>query len=723
MVRFFRSSILILSFEVCAFIIAQDVLGSVPDYLWPTNASKYLTSAFCEHRDRRFHTGIDIKTWGRIGYKVFAIRPGYVWRISVSPYGYGKAIYLKLDTGEIAVYAHLSKFSDKIQNVVEAEQKRLSKYRINKYFSPGALPVAQGEVIAYTGQTGIGAPHLHFEIRDAGNNPINPLSKGFQLPDKVSPIIRGVSFTPLDAHSEVNGDFKPVIATPLYVSPGQYLLDKTISFWGNVGLAISCYDKGSNSSNRFGIYSLKLYVDENLRFQYKYDKVFFQKNRMVELERDYRLARRGFGRYYKLYKDKHNTLSNYVPNKSWAGVLKSASLIANPSLQSSAKSGNVLHQRSIDNSDAFDLLYKGDFQTGAMFPGLHGFRIEVSDYFGNISTVRGKLQVGAAFDIQPVIIENDSGNLGLSDIITYDLRKIVDLDAFALESKQWKPIPVEWTQGTEESGGHRVLRGTSGFASAVSLNPPSGNPLILKFIAQDQFGANSYPFIYVKSRAFQSIDLPQVNINYDFYDDYLRLELTSNVLMQEVPRVILYPGRPDSVVLRIHPMDMDKYVGRIELAALFGDIHTLKVTLEDLNAKEFTFKEQFACKKIPPSNAGRLISEDQKCWISFSNSSLYKPFYGRVAIDTLSVARHENGIGHIYNVEPKDVPLKGGATVQLQYPPDELHPEKLGVYYKNRRGKWEFIDNKIDTTKKAISAKVFSLEEFTVIRDEQPPEI
>ncbi|UCE08247.1 MAG: M23 family peptidase, partial [bacterium] len=83
-------------------------IGFAQDYLWPTDASQYLTSSFAEYRPGHFHAGIDIKTWGRIGHKVFAIRDGYIMRIGVSPFGYGKVLYQKLDTGVIAVYAHLS---------------------------------------------------------------------------------------------------------------------------------------------------------------------------------------------------------------------------------------------------------------------------------------------------------------------------------------------------------------------------------------------------------------------------------------------------------------------------------------------------------------------------------------------------------------------------------------------------------------------------------------
>ena len=65
------------------------------DYLWPTDASKTLTAVFGDIRPFRFHTGIDIRTYGVNGHAVYAIEDGYISRIVVKTSGYGKTIYLK----------------------------------------------------------------------------------------------------------------------------------------------------------------------------------------------------------------------------------------------------------------------------------------------------------------------------------------------------------------------------------------------------------------------------------------------------------------------------------------------------------------------------------------------------------------------------------------------------------------------------------------------------
>lgn len=681
------------------------------EYLWPTEASKYLTSAFGEYRARRFHAGIDIRTFGKVGFKCFAVRSGYVWRISVSPYGYGKSLYLKLDTGEIAVYAHLSKYNDKIESLIEAEQKRTGKYRVNIFLKENVVPVAQGEVIAYTGQTGIGAPHLHFEIRDSANRPTNPLLKGYELPDDVSPIIRKISFTPLGANSEINGDYRPAILTPKWLKSGEYFIPEPISMWGDVGIAVSSYDKSGNSSSRYGVYSLALYVDESLRFQYSYDRIDFQNNPMVELERDYRLARRNHGRFYKLYKDRYNVLNHYTPNKTWSGVLRSASLTATPTL-----------------SEQNDSQSKPELGTGALFPGIHEFRIEVTDFFGNLSVLNGKIQVGASFDIEPVLTETEQGELSLENVITYDLNRVQELDTHIYRNRRWHQLAFDWPDADDasgEKGGEGAFDESYGTSPGGTFlpTPASVNPLILRFDSRDQFGANSYPYYYVRSRGNYGSIPPEVEVDYDFYDNYVRLELTTNNILKGRPVVTLYPGRWDNSTIAMHQTSLKSFVGRIELKALNGSKHPLLVRVQNLDGEQYSFSEAFEAIKVRPKTSDRVDSSDKKLWVNFWSNSLFDPIYLRIDMDTSTALRDLDVVGQIYDVSPGDVLLRKGAFVHMQYPESTERPEHLGIYYWTGRGKWVFIDNRHDVSARSISAKVLSFEKFALIRDDEPPVI
>ncbi len=683
-------------------------------YLWPTDASEYLTSAFGEYRPRRFHTGIDVKTWGKVGYKCFAVRPGYVWRVSVSPNGYGKAVYLKLDTGEVAVYAHLSKFSPEIEQYVQAEQKRKGQYRINIFLRPDRLPVAQGDVIAFTGQTGIGAPHLHFEIRDLANRPTNPLLKGYPLPDNVKPIVRKISFTPIGPNSAVNGDFKPVVISPQWIRPGSYEIKEPVAVWGKVGLAISCYDKSFDSSNRYGTYAYKLYVDDELRFEYRYDRLAFQSNAMIELERDYRLSRRRFGRFNKLYKDEYNGKSYYKPNKTWAGVLQSANLATTPSLISHPGHGK---QRVSQKPEI-----------GALFPGEHEFRIETSDFFGNTSTVVGRVHVGSPYDIHPVLEQDENGDLVLQQVVTYDMEQISDVDVYLLNRSRWRELPFEWPiinpDSLQEKGGDTTMAEPLDDYDSVVLTGLRGRTAaVLKIQGRDQFSVPSYPFYYVHSDVAENTPPPELAVEYDFYDDYVRLEVKVKDVLQSVPVVKLYPGRWDARDVPLHQVDLKRYVGRVELGRLNGNEHALEITAASLSGEQFVFYDGFHAEKIDPGATDRVVSSDRAFWVNFGRRSLYRSIYTRIFVDSVGSAGKLDAIGNIYSIEPKDALMKRGALVNLHYPDSTERPEKLGVYYRGSRGRWIFIDNQLDEKAQVVSAKVLSFEDFTLIRDEIAPEI
>lgn len=165
---------------------------------WPVPVDPpQITATFMEGRTGGYHTGLDIRTMGRTGLPVATPLAGSVVRIRVSPEGYGKALYLDVGGGRSLVFAHLSAFADPIQALVTARQASSRQYAQQIYLEPGELTFAAGDVVALSGDTGTGAPHLHFEVRD-GDVPINPIDF-FEVPDTRAPVILGVQSIPLDA--------------------------------------------------------------------------------------------------------------------------------------------------------------------------------------------------------------------------------------------------------------------------------------------------------------------------------------------------------------------------------------------------------------------------------------------------------------------------------------------------------------------------------------------
>ena len=170
-------------------IVAQLAADPSASYAWPLDLPRVLTSSFAEYRAGRYHMGLDLRT-GPIGKDVFAASDGYVSRIRCSPYGYGKAIYLKLDDGNSVVYAHLDDYAPELLDYLRRAQHDRKKYTVDLYPDPHELPISSGQFIGKSGQTGIGVPHLHYEIRDRSGAPINPQRAGVTWPVPNAPELR-----------------------------------------------------------------------------------------------------------------------------------------------------------------------------------------------------------------------------------------------------------------------------------------------------------------------------------------------------------------------------------------------------------------------------------------------------------------------------------------------------------------------------------------------------
>ncbi|HEX9935051.1 MAG TPA: M23 family metallopeptidase, partial [bacterium] len=280
-----------------------------------------MTSSFGEYRYNHLHGGIDIKTWGQIGYKALAIDSGSVVRVEVSPYGYGRAVYFHTQDDLIALYAHLSRFAPVLEAKVKAEQRRLGRFAVGLAFPPGQMVFKKGETVAYTGSTGATIPHLHFELRDLQNRLINPLVLGYKVPDRLTPTLVCVSISPLGYGSHVDGDFQPKRVFLIRTGRGKYRLKQTVSCWGDVGIGLSSYDLAEGCPNRLGLYRVKLFVDDVHVFTVENERFFLERIRDIGVGMECRLMRRGLGIFQKLYKEYENALSFYTPDLPGAGML------------------------------------------------------------------------------------------------------------------------------------------------------------------------------------------------------------------------------------------------------------------------------------------------------------------------------------------------------------------------------------------------------------------
>lgn len=287
---------------------AQD---SFPQYGEPLDIPIYLSATFGEIRPNHIHAGLDIKTQGVEGKKVYAVADGYISRIGVSPYGYGNVLYITHNDGYTSVYAHLQRFSGEIAKYVKEYQYRQKKFPAQIYPDKDKFPVKKGDLIAYAGNSGgSGGPHLHFEIRHTvSEKPVNPMYFGYKIEDKVKPLIQGVSVYPLGEESTLEGGIKPIYFDVTNEN-GRYSLKDRNFVHGNgeISFGIRTFDQVGTSNNKNGPYLYELFLDDMLAFQVEADSFSYSEPRYVNSLLDYRHYKQKKTSYVRTETDPFNKL-------------------------------------------------------------------------------------------------------------------------------------------------------------------------------------------------------------------------------------------------------------------------------------------------------------------------------------------------------------------------------------------------------------------------------
>jgi murein DD-endopeptidase MepM/ murein hydrolase activator NlpD len=282
--------LLFLIFLTYAVELSSQSTYPVNYFIPPVDYRIFLSGTFGELRDDHFHSGIDIKTGGAEGKKIYAAADGYISRINISPYGYGKALYITHPNGYVSVYGHLKSFSPTISEYVRRQQYKKESFAIDITLDKEELPVKKGETIALSGSSGSsGGPHLHFEIRDGlTQQTINPLLFGIDVKDAVKPKIQAVKIYALDASTRINGSTDTVSIAVEKRGNTYYLahLD-TLRVTGSVAFGIQTFDQQSDDDNPNGIYSIELSQDGRSEFSIVTGKFSFNETRYINALIDY----------------------------------------------------------------------------------------------------------------------------------------------------------------------------------------------------------------------------------------------------------------------------------------------------------------------------------------------------------------------------------------------------------------------------------------------------
>ncbi|MEO6406338.1 MAG: M23 family metallopeptidase [Ferruginibacter sp.] len=262
-------------------------------FQWPVGATPGLAANFGELRPNHYHMGLDCRTDRKENVPVYAAADGYIARVKIEPFGFGRCIYINHQNGYTTLYAHLNAFYPELEKYVTEQQYKLQHWNIFLDIPQGLLPVKKGQYIAASGNTGGSqGPHTHFEIRNTANDHVlNPLLFGFEIRDNIAPdIIR------LAVYDRCRSTYEQ--------TPKIYSLRKQNGIYALVGgkikvnsdkisFAITAFDKYTGSTNQNGIFQAMLYDNDKFEAGFRLNDISYDETRYLNAHIDYKTRSNG----------------------------------------------------------------------------------------------------------------------------------------------------------------------------------------------------------------------------------------------------------------------------------------------------------------------------------------------------------------------------------------------------------------------------------------------
>ncbi len=629
----------------------------------PVKGKIDLSSNFCEYRPAHFHGGIDIRTGGKEGRKVFSPVDGYIWRIKYSYNGYGKALYLKDNDGLIYVFGHLSKLNDSLERLVWDYQLENRIYSFDNFYKIDSIPVKVGDLIAFSGQSGIGAPHIHFEVRDPDNKPLNPLTSGFDIKDRVAPTIEFVGFVYQDNSSVFPNGTRRLNKKSVYdKSLRNYILKSAVPFRGPFGIRIKAYDQIRKNGPDLNVYKARLFIDDYVYYETAYENYDYAETGMADLCFDYQTTAEKDQYWHQLF----------IPEgKKFSGD------------KSLYKDGGVFSVNS-------DIDY-----------GLHRARIELYDAAGNMSELKfefvmippGRLFNPVWVDDTTCYMENRLNNKYI------DLKRI---KVFGTSGKvKWKQI--EPGKLDEKSNGD--------YQFTVSSGKRKPDAVKVVAVGESGWGLSDNHFILKKPTHVK------YSFTYKLVDGGLLFNISTRRKIVEPP--LIHISFSDGYVNKIisSPAGDGRYAAYFRNKVISSAI--IKLELFE-NGSDFPIISKdvsiFHAGNNPDRSTSIVLGDLS---VTCRNRSFYSPVNIELSKPTERFANSKSTLGRVYSVGPKTIPLAG--NIELSFALSNPHQDKIGIYRLNKKGKWKWLKHTITST--GLKAETNFMGNFAVIRDTKSPRV
>ena len=262
-------------------------------FQWPVGAAVGIVANFGELRPNHYHMGLDCRTDQKENVPVYAAAGGYIAKVKIEPYGFGRCIYINHPNGLTTLYAHLNAFEPALEKYITQQQYNVQQWKVFLDIPPNLFKVKKGDYIAASGNTGGSqGPHTHFEIRDTKSDEcLNGMMFGLPIPDNVPPeIIRlAVYDRTISTYNQ-----SPKLYTLRKVN-GVYSVvgGKIIAPSNHISFALTMQDKNSMSANPNGVYAAAVYDNDKLISRFELDSISYAETRYFNAHIDHKTRASG----------------------------------------------------------------------------------------------------------------------------------------------------------------------------------------------------------------------------------------------------------------------------------------------------------------------------------------------------------------------------------------------------------------------------------------------
>lgn len=631
------------------------------EYGWPLQDYYGVSATFGESRGDHFHAGIDLSTNGQTGLPVLAIADGKITRLKIQKRAYGRALYIEHADGIVSLYAHLEQYSSDL-GLEQLYQQRVTatgnRYPGDIFLDP-PIPIHKGDIVAYSGETGAGLPHLHLELRkNDGTVAINPLLNGFKDPqDEIPPSFEALYLYPRGASSTVDGDLETVEVRLKQSEDGSYVPNEMPVVLGDFSVSASVYDETFRPYHR---------APEKLVYSIDGHEIY-----AIDFTQLSYVEPAGFSLVYDLGKPGAAYYEWPIRMNNPAGVNLPFSV----------------------NSTVFS--------TSSLGAGRHQLELAAVDANGNRSVADVPFFVNhpPALTVESV---QPSPPGWLATFVASDPDTIAGLSTGAEystdEGKSFQPL----APSTQDSPADATR------VQYVIPAPARGHRLLLRARSFDGVEYSPYSVAEFSQQKIPQLRAPAGQIKITPFVDAVKVSYeTAGIQTQDVT---LQYGVDSTAGLQ--RKDLNLFESVVPVPPMNGM----------LGLKVDGAQTYLPIRFLTAGSAAQVQTQNYS--VSFAPDSLYWDTF----IWTKSIpgypARKLPTIGSMLQLGPRGLPLKGHATLSINYPRSVVHPEKLSIYLWDRAGlKWTSLPAPVNPKTHTVQTRIDYLDLYALLYDNVPPTI